>query len=359
MVSNQYTPVIGGIENLLRQLVPALVARGHEAAVLTGTHRTAQEPRTVVEGVAVFRNDLVRAVTRRDPLAVAAGRHAARAVVADFAPDVIHAHDCGPILWAVEGTGVPIVVTVHVSTDIFDPSQFGPVARQLARCDWVTGVSQSVVDETTRLVPELRERISLVTNGVAVTSEPPAADARRRRIIGAGRLVEQKGFDLLLRAVAEIIANGSTAELVIAGDGPLRRELDELAAGLGIARHVTMLGPVRHADMPDVLASGSVVAMPSRFEGMPLLALEAGLAARPVVATAVHGLADVVVDGETGLHVPAEDPSALAMALSALLDDPARADALGRAARAHVITRHSLDASAAAYEALYQRLVGR
>jgi len=359
IVSNQYAPVIGGIETLLRQLAPRLLARGHEVAVLTGTHRDAREPRGDVDGVTVFRNDIVRAVARRDPVAIARARQAARAVVAELAPQVIHAHDSGPILWAIAEGGVPVLATVHVSTDLYEPAQREPVARQLAKCDWVTAVSPRIAAETAELVPALRGRLSVVANGVPVTPAPPPADPARRRIVAAGRLVALKGFDVLLRAFAEIADADLDTELVIAGDGPLRGELDALAGDLGIGDRACLLGAVRHADMPGVLASASVVAIPSRCEGMPLVALEAGLAARPVVATSIEALAGVVAHGRTGLLVPPDDPHALATALAELLGDPARSARLGRANRADVVANHSLDATVSDYEALYARLTRR
>lgn len=359
LVSNQYYPVIGGIEVFLGQLAPALRARGHEVAVLTGMHRGATAPREVLDGVTVFRTDIVRAVMRKDPIAIARCRQAARAAVAEFAPDVIHAHDCGPNLWAIAGSGLPLLATVHASTKMYAPEQLDPIARQLAQCGWVTGVSQAVADDVVALVPSLAGRMSVVANGVSVPHDPPVAHPGGRYIVAAGRMVPIKGFDVLLRAFAQIAAHDPDASLRIVGDGPMRSQLEKLAVTLGVADRVDMSGAVRHSEMAGVFAAASVVAMPSRFEGMPLVALEAALAARPVVATPVQGLADVVIHGETGLVVPTDDPSELAKAISELLDDPARAARLGEAARQNVVAHHSFSATTTAYEELYLRVRSR
>lgn len=359
LVSNQYAPVIGGIEVFLRQLAPTLQARGHEVAVLTGMHRDATAPREVLDGVTVFRTDIVRAVTRKDPFAIARCRRAALAAAAEFAPDVIHAHDSGPNLWAVAVSGLPLLATVHGSTELYAREQLEPIARQLAKCGWVTGVSQSVADDVIALVPSLAGRVSVVANGVSVPPDPPAAHPGGRNIVAAGRMVPQKGFDVLLRAFAQIAAHDPDASLRIVGDGPLRSQLEKLAATLGVADRVDMSGAVRHTAMAGVFAAASVVAMPSRLEGMPLVALEAGLAARPVVATPVQGLGEVVIHGETGLLVPPDDPTALAGAISELLNDSARSSRLGEAARRHVVAHHSLSATAAAFEELYLRVISR
>jgi len=354
LVSNQYAPVIGGIEVFLRQLAPTLQARGHEVAVLTGMHADATAPHEVLDGTAVFRTDIVRAVARKDPFAIARCRRAALAAAAEFAPDVIHAHDSGPNLWAVAVSGVPLLATVHSSTALHAPEQLGPIARQLAQCGWATGVSQSVADDVVALVPSLAGRVSVVANGVSVPTEPPVAHPGGRNIVAAGRMVPEKGFDVLLHAFAQIAALDADARLRIVGDGPLRSQLVKLAATLGVANRVDMSGAVRHTAMKDVFATASVVAMPSRLEGMPLVALEAAVAARPVVATPVQG---VVIHGETGLLVPPDDATALADAISELLNDPVRSSRLGEAARRHVIANHSMSATTDAYEALYRRVI--
>ena len=147
------------------------------------------------------------------------------------------------------------------------------------------------------------------------------------------------------------------AELVIVGDGPARDMLTTQAAVLGITDRVRMLGALRHERVRAMLEEAAVVAVPSRFEGMPLVALEAAMAARPIVATPVQGLADIVQHRETGLIVPPEDPAALAGAISEVLDDADLAGRLGAAARRHAIANHSLETTASTYERLYHRLV--
>lgn len=356
LISNQYAPVVGGIEVLLRQLVPELRGRGHELTVLTSAHQTAPDRRYEVEGVTVHRLDLVRAIVRRDPLAIARGRQEALAVLAECAPDLIHAHDIGPYLWATIGRGVPTLTTLHIGLASVGTEQHGVLCKLLPKSAWVTGVSRAVVDEAVALVPEIADRVSVIENGLPASPHPKPPDPTRRRVVAAGRMVPQKGFDVLLRAFAEVVRRVPDAELVLVGDGPSANDLRALTSELGIAGSVVMPGAVRHADMPAVLALASVVAIPSRHEGMPLIALEAAAAGRAVVATPAQGLADVVVDGATGMLVPREDPAALADALTGLLGDPARAARQGAAGRAMVTERYSLAAAADAYDVLYRQL---
>jgi glycogen(starch) synthase len=359
VVSNQYAPAIGGIEVLLRQLCPALRDRGHEVSVLTSTHRDAPDARSEIDGIPVHRVGLIQALMKRDPAGVARARRAAARVLDEVAPDVVHGHDLGANLWVVmrAGSGVPVITTMHVGgLGTLEVSQLGPMTQLLCRTSWLTGVSQAVVDDAVRLVPELADRCSVIVNGVPPSPEPEPPDPQGHRIVGAGRLAPEKGFDVLLRALPAVLARHPSTELLLAGDGPCRQELETLLDELDIRAAVTMAGGVRHDRIPGLLASANVVAIPSRYEGMPLIALEAAAAGRPLVATPSPGIAEVVVDGATGTLVPSEDPEAMAVALSDLLGDPARAATFGAAGRRRVVDHFSLVRTVDAYDDLFNRL---
>ena len=165
-----------------------------------------------------------------------------------------------------------------------------------------------------------------------------------------GRLDRQKGFDLVLRSLVEL----PDSHLVIIGDGPERGALEQLAAELGVAARTEFQGwrddPRRHLTTFDVFVA------PSRFEGFPLVIVEAMLAGLPVVASAVGSVAEAVVDGRTGLLVPPEDPRALARALAALLGDSGRRMSMGAAGREHA-QAFTPRAMALAYERLYHEIL--
>jgi glycogen(starch) synthase len=145
--------------------------------------------------------------------------------------------------------------------------------------------------------------------------------------------------------------------LLIAGDGAKLSEIAAQVHRLGLERAVELPGWVEPDEVPALLARASLVVVPSRWrEAFGLVALQAAFAARPVVATRVGGLEEVVEDAATGLLVPREDASAMAHAILALLDDPARARALGGRARDRALQRFSWAAHLDAYDALYARL---
>jgi glycosyltransferase involved in cell wall biosynthesis len=184
---------------------------------------------------------------------------------------------------------------------------------------------------------------------------PPIQQARV--VLYAGRLVYQKGVDVLLRAwsqvVKELPADAQT-RLVIAGEGPRQAQLRQLAQTLGIAEGVEFVGLQR--DIVAWLDQSDLVVLPSRWEGMPNAVLEAMACGLPCVATRVSGSEDVIQNGVNGLLVEPEDHQALAGAILSLLRDPALGRRYGRAARATIEEHYSIDRITEIYLELYQKV---
>jgi glycosyltransferase involved in cell wall biosynthesis len=274
---------------------------------------------------------LVRTLTRRPWLVVTLFvsltrelRRAARDA------DLVHAHWL-PTGLAALGAGKPVVLTLH-GTDVELARRAPWLARRvLRRARLVVCVSSFLADEARKL--GARE-IEVVPNGVELPEsvgepeEPP-------HILFAGRLSPEKG-------VLELVEAARGLPLVVAGDGPLR---DRVPDALGFVPHDEVLRLIERA---------AVVAAPSRREGFGVTVAEAMARGRPVVASAVGGLLDLVVDGETGLLVPPRDPAALRAALERLLGDGELRARLGAAARERARERFSwpvvTDSTLAAYE---------
>ncbi len=172
-------------------------------------------------------------------------------------------------------------------------------------------------------------------------------------VVTVGRLVLQKGIDVLLRALP--LVPGVTVTIV--GDGPERLNLERLAEELGVAERVTFSGWID--DPRWQLDSFDVFVLPSRFEGFPLSIVEAMLDRLPVVAADVGSVSESVVPGETGLLVAPDDPRALAAALAELIDDEPRRAALGDAGRRLALDRFTSTSMARAYERLYSEMTWR
>jgi glycogen(starch) synthase len=360
LVTNQFVPVVGGIENFLRDYVPALRERGHDVAVLTSRHASASDAHGEHAGARVFRSDLERALSERDVARVHRGRRWIERIEADWAPDVVHAHDAGANLWAhLRSTArAPTIVTIQTSMrGILDPAAFPVALRLLEACEWVTGVSRAVLDELLELLPELRPRSSVVPNAVKLPQSPPVPPPARPHVLCLGRLVRQKGFDVAIDALPELLARVPGVRMTVAGDGRERPVLETQAHALGVRDQIDFTGVVRHRDVAALIDRATAVAMPSRFEGLPLVWLEAAARSRPVVSTAVHGLGELVAPGRNGITVPPDDAAALAAALHDVLTDPELARRLGGAAHDDVVARYSMTACVDAYTALYETVL--
>lgn len=201
-------------------------------------------------------------------------------------------------------------------------------------------------------------RLTLIQNGVDLAHyqrhSPPRPPSNAIRVGAAGRLVPEKGFDLLIQAVEQLMDEGLRLELSIAGDGP---QAAVLAAQINRSRHrahLSLSGYVQ--DMPAFYEGLDMFCVSSLGEGLPNVALEAMSMSLPIVATAVGGLPAVLDDGRNGLLCAPGSPDALREALRALVTSPAMRASVGAAARLHVQQEHSLAARMSKLFAVYDRL---
>ncbi len=299
----------------------------------------------------------------------------ARQIIRQWSPDVIHAHAALP--------GLLFSYAAHHSSRKSIPVILGPQRSWRTLCDFPGGqlVSWSLyqlvrlgADEVIAVSEGLyrefvangipRARLHLIPNGIdlgrfdhtlinAATSQDDSTP-----IVGTiGRLVEQKGMDLFISAAALIAAQRRDVTFQIAGEGPLREQLAQQIAALGLTDRIRLLG--NRSDVPELLMQFSVFVSSSHWEGLPYAVLEALAARRPVVATHVLGTEELIRDNATGLLVPPNDPIALSAAILHLLDDRALAHRLGEAGRALVEREYNQAAMARQIAQVYQRAYTR
>ncbi|ORJ61882.1 glycosyltransferase [Mycobacterium simiae] len=229
--------------------------------------------------------------------------------------------------------------------------------------DWVAATSTDEVFELARM-GRARSRTSVVPCGVDVDAFQPKGPAAPRsdcgRIVSVGRLVPRKGFETLIRALpqipgAELVIVGGPESVALADDSHAQH-LQRLAADLGVGDRVRLLGGISRTEMPAVLRSADVVACTPWYEPFGIVPLEAMACGAPVIAAAVGGIRDTVVDDVTGLLVPPRDPNAVAAAANALLRDGSRRAALGDAGRQRARARYTWDRVAADTERIYEKV---
>jgi len=199
--------------------------------------------------------------------------------------------------------------------------------------------------------------VEVIHNGVAVESLTRALSAKPVAVF-AGRLVPEKGVDLLLHAFAIVARDLPEARLLLAGDGPERGTLTALAEKLKISRQVTFLGHLSKSDMERKFAPAWVQVVPSRWaEPFGLVAVEAMMRATAVIASRMGGLEEILQEGETGYLVPPNDPHRLAQRLKELLCDRSKADAMGQSGRRVAEERFSLRRQCEQFVSLYQQML--
>lgn len=284
-----------------------------------------------------------------------------------FRPDIVHTHAWGTLLegmLAARLARVPVIVHGEHGTLQSKPYQLRLQRFAWRRADRVLSVSSRLAERLAREVGFDLRRIHTIRNGVNLERFGPALRADGRRALGlreeaiaigtVGRLVEVKDHATLLRAFARVADSDSRPVLFVAGEGPLGTALREQAAALGIASRVRFLG--HRDDIDRVLAALDLFVLSSSSEGMSNTILEAMASGVAVVATRVGGADELVVDGVTGVLVPAGDPQMLAAALSRLASDAPLRHGMAVAGLRRAHQEFSLSRMVAGYEDLYDSL---
>jgi glycosyltransferase involved in cell wall biosynthesis len=261
-------------------------------------------------------------------------------------PDVVHAHwllPGGLIAAMLPRRLVPkTVLTLHGTDVELAAGRLRPLARRIVRrADVVLAVSVPLAHRAEDALGLARgsgvvARLPLPPDAIPapLPSHPP------KRLLAAGRASREKGLDVLLDALARPVAEEWEASLVT--EGPERAALERQARALGLADRVTFCDLQPREKLVALMRSHCAVVVPSRTEGLGMVALEALALGRPVVASAVGGLLEVVADGADGILVPPDDPAALADALSQLRLVPPHAAAAERHRPAAVVAAHAV-----------------
>jgi len=321
-------------------------------------------------GVRLIR--MPRLVRELSPLSDLAALGSLMRVIGRERPGIVHTHTSkAGILgrWAAWLCRVPVIV--HTPHGHIFWGYFGPWKT---RCfvlleRWTARITRTIVTLTPqerddhlrfRIAPE--EKFAVIHSGVdlrrfqAASHEPREARTRlgippEATVVGtAGRLTPVKGQDVLIRAASECIGRGERILLLLLGEGERRRDLEELARGLGIAEHVRFLG--WRPDVAGVMAAFDIFCLPSLNEGMGKVLVEAMAMGKPIVASAIGGIPDLVRPGENGILVPAGDVQALSEAIARLCRDPEERRRMGEAGRG-MAPRYGVEEMVERMERLY------
>jgi glycosyltransferase involved in cell wall biosynthesis len=366
----------GGTRRHVADLVTHLERERFDVSLLCATRRDPgfrnDIKRMREAGVTVHEVDMRRSI---DPLHDMAAYRALHEHFSRAKFDVVHTHSSkagalGRMAAAKAGIGAavhtPHVFPFQMEQPAIARTMYTAIERRLSRqCRAIICVSRAEQDTARALDLCPVEKLRYIPNGIQVAAEPadvPAAlrdglgIASDRKLIGmVGRISRQKGTDLLVEAAPAIRAAHADAEFVIVGDGPGMPALRQQIETANLVSVFHLVGPREDAERFYPLFD--VLALPSRWEGLPYTLLESMAAGLPVVASSVGGNAEVLADNENGLLVPPGSPERLSEAVGRVLDDSQLAETLGRAARERVRSEYSLDAMMRKTTELYEELL--
>ncbi len=359
--AESYLPYIGGIQVFVSQLAHSLQERGHECAVLTDSYSKLPEIETI-DDIPIYRFDFRAAVADRNPAEMIRLTKKVELLKKTFEPDIIHLHTCRIggfyYLRSQAMSRVPCLYTTHDSiAQIAAENRLLPQIIQsvdkiaaispFMLCD--LGESNSVAQEKTILVMNACPMPKL--EATPLPFNPPV-------LLGIGRLVGDKGFDIFLNAFASLIKEFPLAKAILAGDGPDMDVLKAQANALGLPAALEFKGWVEPEQIPGLINDSTIVVVPSRWqEPFGLAALQAMQMARPVIAAKVGGLPDIILDQQTGLLFEPENADALSLAMLKLISDQNATIRLGLSGRQHAELSFNWEDCVSRYQAIYDEIM--
>ncbi|NVK17053.1 MAG: glycosyltransferase [Rhodobacteraceae bacterium] len=251
--------------------------------------------------------------------------------------------------------------TVH-GPEEFDAPLALSLGEKISRAVFTAGVSSYGKSQLSRWAPFGKwDSLKVVHCGIEPErfADPAPLPGGALRLAAIGRFVEQKGQMVLVRAMAQLVAQVPDAQLALIGDGEMRPDLEAAIAELGLQRNITLTGWLAEDGVRQELGRAHALVMPSFAEGLPMVVMEAMAAARPVIATYVAGTPELVQPGKTGWLIPAGDETALAEALLELSETPQeKRTELGQAGRTRVLERHDSAREAARLAGHFRKAIG-
>lgn len=371
--ASAFYPHTGGVEELVRQLCHEYVQQGINPIILTNRWPRSLPGYELYEGTPVYRlamrmPDWNRRVRLVHHLTYPFTRWQMLRILRRHRSEIIHVQCASSngyyALAAKEALGLPLVLSVQGertmdAQGIYDrlPSLSHTLRNLIAGSSAITACSKDTLADLEQWWGQpLGSKSSVMYNGIRLDDfergEPYSHP--RPYVFAIGRLVKQKGFDVLIRAFAE--AGLESHDLLFAGEGPEHAALCQLVETVGLKSRVHFLG---RADRPKAVAlfkGCSFFVLPSRMEPFGIVNLEAMAAGKAIIASRVGGVPEVVLDGETGILVPPEDPAAVAAALRRLANDAHLRERLATNGRRRVL-EFTWPKIARAFHALYSDAV--
>ena len=348
--------VIGGAEVFSAHLLKALQARGHDVLVLTSRPgEQAAEKYSTFDGIDVCKLDFANVLRARDLTGYARMCAGIDSMVSAFSADVLLLADTARsgffFLRARSAKTLPRLLTLH--SPLREPGRDTLQNRLMLEADKVVAISRSVFEDAVDAMPSVASKLVRITNALPASAVPASPlPFAPPRLLFIGRLSTEKAADTAIRATAFARDRGYHFDLEIAGDGPQRSQLQALTRSLDLDDHIHFSGWMAPECIPALINTATAILVPSRWrEPFGLVALQAMQMGRPVIASAVGGLPEIVEDGEAGLLVAPDDVPAMAHAILRLLGNPEITTRMGMAAGLRARQKFDFNLLVDAYEA--------
>jgi glycosyltransferase involved in cell wall biosynthesis len=355
-----FWPRIGGIETQGYHFIEGMLKKGHEGLVIAQIDGPQAKEEEVFNGIRIKRFDFNRVFPAQELSRLRGIETYLEWVAKEFKPDIIHLNACvgwhGFIFLLFRKIfKVPFVATIHAP--FFYQNEINPLLEKISlHADFIGCVSKWVLQETEKLIPEFKRKLKLVYNGLPLPDLTPSPlPFSPALILLVGRFTHEKGFKTAILAFSFL--KNPKARLMIAGSGVDRDSMEQQVQELGIENSVDFMGPFKKSEMPALINQATLVVVPSYFESFGLVALESMQMGRPVIASSVGGLQEIVCHGETGLLVPPRDANALSVAIGYLMDHPEKAKKMGDKGRKRSEELFTLRQNVEQYESIYQELL--
>jgi glycosyltransferase involved in cell wall biosynthesis len=357
---------MGGADQQILSVTEALRARGWDARIVSMTALGPMGLQARRLGIPTDSLEMPRGVP--DPRGVMR----LAALIRSWKPDILHSQLAHANLLArLLRPLVPVPVLISTIHSTYDGGRFRLLSYRLTDrlADYTTIISEASAQRYLAAGAVPRDRLRVIPNGVDTGRFRPLPEVRAglRRELGlgetfdwlaVGRFEPAKDYPTMLAAFARVLARRPDSVLLLVGRGSLQQETEELARSLGLGDQVRFLG-VR-GDIPELMSAADGYILSSAWEGMPIVLLEAGAAGIPIVATAVGGTGEVVLDGETGFLAPPRDPAALGDAMLRLASlSPEERRRLGLRGRGHIEAHYALPRIVDLWEQMYRELLLR
>lgn len=358
-----FWPRIGGTETQGFQFVQACQKRGYSCIVVAQRDHSGMKEEEIYEGILIRRFDFNSIIKSRELKLLHSIKEYLDWVVNEFQPDAIYLNTLGngsAFVFLLFRKLFQMLTVATVHAPYYGEALPSLVEQICLSVDQVCCASKWGYREMSRLLPTIQHKLKMIPYGLSLPSLQPSLLVFPV-ILFLGRLSSEKGFEVGLEAFALLRSRGIKAQLIITGEGDERPFLEALVQKLGMGNFVEFTGGILRDNEAvfSLINRAAFVVMPSHFEAFGLVALESMRMGRPVIASDVGGLPEIVSDRETGLLVPEGSVSLFASAMQTLLEHTRKTIEMGARARKWAMNSYLLEDNVRQYESLFYESFGQ